>query len=136
MNPRRGITATVAAVRRRRRSGEARAIRRSSGECRHEAASAREDSVLRGFVKRNPTNLKKKQKAAILSRSSRLRAVASQTLTACHFLLRANCGGVGGYMRCMYTLSIHPPSARPRGREHGSQDKGAAFRPLQALFVQ
>ena len=30
MNPRRGITATVAAVRRRRRCGEARAIRRGA----------------------------------------------------------------------------------------------------------
>ena len=38
-------------------------------------------------------------------------------------------------MRCMYTLSIHPPSARPQGREHGSQDKRAAFRPLQALHA-
>lgn len=71
MNPRRGITATSAAVRRRRRSGEARAIRRRSGECRLEAASAREVSDLPGFVKRNPTILKGKQKAASLSRSSR-----------------------------------------------------------------
>lgn len=62
-------------------------------------------------------------------------AVASQTLTACQFLQRADCGGVGGSMRCMYALSIHPPSARPQGREHGSQDKGAAFRPLQALHA-
>lgn len=38
-------------------------------------------------------------------------------------------------MRCKVTLSIHPPSARPQGREHGSQDKRAAFRPLQALHA-
>lgn len=62
-------------------------------------------------------------------------AVASQTLTACQFLQRADCGGVEGNMRRMYTLSIHPPSARPQGREHGSQDNGAAFRPLQALHA-
>lgn len=50
-------------------------------------------------------------------------AVAVQTLTACRFLPRASCGGVGGRMRCMYTLSNHPPPARPQGREHGSQDR-------------
>ena len=42
MNPRRGITATVAAVRRRRRSGEARGYRLRD-KCRLAAASARED---------------------------------------------------------------------------------------------
>lgn len=65
MNPRRGITATSAAVRRRRRSGEARAIRRRSGECRHEAASAREVSDRRAFVIATPPILKGSEKLSV-----------------------------------------------------------------------
>ena len=95
MNPRRGITTTVAAVRRRRRSGEARAIRRRSGECRHEAASAREGSERRGFVIATPPILKGSEKLSVCQGQAARRAVASQTLTACHFsrgLVAWGCG--------------------------------------------
>lgn len=54
MNPRRGITATSAAVRCRRRSGEARAIRRGRGECRLVAASARGDPDRSAFIIATP----------------------------------------------------------------------------------
>ena len=47
MNPRRGITATSAAVRRRRRSGEARAIRRwaASAAMRRQARAKSQNVV-------------------------------------------------------------------------------------------
>lgn len=42
--------------------------------------------------------------------------------------------GLGVDMRKMYALSILPPSARPQGREHGSQDKLPNIRILCRQF--
>ena len=131
MNPRRGITATSAKVRRRRRSGEARAIRRGAASATLWRQARARIQTVEALSSATPPVWKGSKKPPVCQGQAARWAVALQTLTACHFLQRADCGGVGGNMRCKYTLSIHPPSARPQGREHGSQDRSSNISTLR-----
>ena len=84
MNPRRGITATSAAVRCRRRSGEARAIRRGAAS----AAlwrQARAEILTVVPLSLQPHQLWIVVKSCLSVKVEPPLAVASQTLTASHF---------------------------------------------------
>ena len=94
MNPRRGITATVAAVRRRRRSGEARAIRRGA------ASAAGRRQARAKILTVEPLSLQPHQFCMVVKSCLSVKvepplAVALQTLTASHFsrgLVAWGCG--------------------------------------------
>ena len=122
MNPRRGITATVAAVRRRRWSGEARAIRRGAAS----AAlwrQARAEILTVVPLSLQPHQLWIVVKSCLSVKVEPPLAVASQTLTASHFsrgLVAWGCGRNAISSKRFFVLSPTPRSpSRARARLTG-----------------
>ena len=122
MNPRRGITATSAAVRCRRRSGEARAIRRGAASA---ALWRQARAEIRSVV---PLSLQPHQlwivvKSCLSVKVEPPLAVASQTLTASHFsrgLVAWGCGRNAISSKRFFDLSPTPRSpSRARARLTG-----------------
>lgn len=122
MNPRRGITATSAAVRCRRRSGEARAIRRGA------ASAALWRQARAEILSVVPLSLQPHQlwivvKSCLSVKVEPPLAVASQTLTASHFsrgLVAWGCGRNAISSKRFFDLSPTPRSpSRARARLTG-----------------
>ena len=122
MNPRRGITATSAAVRCRRRSGEARAIRRGA------ASAALWRQARAEILSVVPLSLQPHQlwivvKSCLSVKVEPPLAVASQTLTASHFsrgLVAWGCGRNAISSKRYFVRSPTPRSpSRARARLTG-----------------
>ena len=122
MNPRRGTTATVAAVRRRRRSGEARAIRRGA------ASAALRRQARAEILSVVPLSLQPHQlwivvKSCLSVKVEPPLAVALQTLTASHFsrgLVAWGCGRNAISSKRYFVRSPTPRSpSRARARLTG-----------------
>ena len=115
MNPRRGITATCAAVRCRRRSGEARAIRRGAAS----AAlwrQARAEILTVVPLSLQPHQLWIVVKSCLSVKVEPPLAVASQTLTASHFSRGLVAWGCGRNAISGKRFFVHSPTPRSPSR--------------------
>ena len=115
MNPRRGITATSAAVRCRRRSGEARAIRRGA------ASAALWRQARAEILSVVPLSLQPHQlwivvKSCLSVKVEPPLAVASQTLTASHFSRGLVAWGCGRNAISGKRFFVHSPTPRSPSR--------------------
>ena len=115
MNPRRGITATSAAVRCRRRSGEARAIRRGA------ASAALWRQARAEILPVVPLSLQPHQlwivvKSCLSVKVEPPLAVASQTLTASHFSRGLVAWGCGRNAISGKRFFVHSPTPRSPSR--------------------
>lgn len=115
MNPRRGITATVAVVRRRRRSGEARAIRRGAASAAMRR-QARAEILTVEALSLQPHQLCMVVKSWLSVKVEPPRAVASQTLTASHFSRGLVAWGCGRNAITGKRFFVHSPTLRPPSR--------------------
>ena len=115
MNPRRGITATSAAVRCRRWSGEARAIRRGAAS----AAlwrQARAEILTVVPLSLQPHQLWIVVKSCLSVKVEPPLAVASQTLTASHFSRGLVAWGCGRNAISGKRFFVHSPTPRSPSR--------------------
>ena len=115
MNPRRGITATSAAVRCRRRSGEARAIRRGAAS----AAlwrQARAEILTVVPLSLQPHQLWIVVKSCLSVKVEPPLAVALQTLTASHFSRGLVAWGCGRNAISGKRFFVHSPTPRSPSR--------------------
>ena len=115
MNPRRGITATSAAVRCRRWSGEARAIRRGA------ASAALWRQARAEILPVVPLSLQPHQlwivvKSCLSVKVEPPLAVASQTLTASHFSRGLVAWGCGRNAISGKRFFVHSPTPRSPSR--------------------
>ena len=94
------------------------------GECRHKAASAHVSPAMAALSSATLARVRSSKKTSVCQGRAAFGGCYANLDSLPPFCKGLEAARVEGiFLRHMYALSILPPSARPQGREHGSQDK-------------